>query len=148
MIHLFQKKKKNYFFFDTGIFEVYCICPLLKCKRDGILNGEIEIADTFYFLVGGFNPVKKKGGIKLYRLDYNENIVDKIEFIQDVYTDKIHFKGPISCITQSKSDEKILITCWDGSVYLFKEPEINIDLLENRNLNFKSFFQTNQDQII
>ena len=144
----FSEEKKNYFFVDTGKFEVYCICPLLKCKCESILNRKIEIKDTFYFLVGGFNPVKNKGEIKLYKLDYNEKSVDKIEFIQDLYTDKKHFKGPISCITQSKSDEKILISCWDGGVYLFKEPKIDIDLLEDNNLNFKSFFRTLENQNI
>ena len=143
-----SEEEKNYFFVDTGVFEVYCICPLLKCKCESLLKGEREITDTFYFLVGGFNPVKKKGGIKLYKLDYNEDCVNKIEFIQDVYTNKNHFKGPISCITQSKSDEKILITCWDGSVYLFKEPEINIDFLEDKNLSFKSLLETNQEENI
>ena len=108
------------------------------------MNGKIEIEDTFYFLVGGFNPNKNKGIIKLFKLDYNEeSFVKKIEYIQDVYTDNKYFKGPISCITQSKSDGKILITCWDGSVYLFNKPEIDFYLKENENLKFDSFFKKN-----
>ena len=34
------------------------------------------------------------------------------------------FKGPISCIIQS-STGKILITCYDGNVYLFSEPRFD-----------------------
>ena len=35
------------------------------------------------------------------------------------------FNGNISCITQSKRTGKLLITSWDGNVYLFSAPNIS-----------------------
>ena len=68
--------------------------------------------------------------IKLYKINYE--IDDKkltqlskfsIEYIQDfkIFDENFEgFKGPISCITQSKKDGNLLITCWDGKIYLDK----------------------------
>ena len=50
------------------------------------------------------------------------------------------FKGPISCITQSSKDGKILVSCWDGNVYLFEKPNINYYLsYYNKKVFFKNF---------
>ena len=141
-------------FYDTGKFEVYCFCQIFKFN---ILN-EIMILkrykkimiETEYFLVGGFDTIKRKGLIKLYRLNYNNdnfNLTD-IKYIQDIDIKKKYkkdliiekninneknsenffnfkgFKGPITCITQSKFTGNILITCLDGNVYLFTFPNI------------------------
>lgn len=67
--------------------------------------------------------------IKLYKVNHKRNFLDtKIEFIEDVEIEKNKvFKGfyvPISCITQSSFDGKILVTCWDGNVYLFGHPNM------------------------
>ena len=35
------------------------------------------------------------------------------------------FNGPINCITQSNIDGKIIITCWNGNIYLFDHPNIS-----------------------
>ena len=77
--------------------------------------------ETDYFLVGGFDIKRKKGMIKLYKVNYGKKYDNtKIEYIQDliVNDNKIKFKGPISCIIQTIYDGKILINCWDGNVYL------------------------------
>ena len=57
--------------------------------------------------------------IKLYKIIYEKK---KIEFIQDVMIENRNFKGfnmPISSIIQTRTNGNILITCWDGNVYLF-----------------------------
>ena len=61
--------------------------------------------------------------IKLYKLNYGlEYDQTKIEFIHDIYINNENFKGfrgAISYITQSNENRDILISCWDGNVYLF-----------------------------
>ena len=111
------------YFFDTRNFEVYCFCPILIFETNNIL--EKTIKKTNYFLAGGFESAKKKGIIKLFKVIYSyEKSEYRIEFIQDIeiinqYDGSIVlFKKPISCITQSSSDENLLVTCWDGNVYL------------------------------
>ena len=97
--------------------------------------------DTDYFLVGGFDLDRCKGMIKLYKVNYAQKYDQtRIKFIQDIIIDKKDikarnlnlnnydefkgFKGPINCITQSSKDGAILVSCWDGRIYLFK---INIE---------------------
>ena len=138
-------------FYDTGNFQVYCFCQILKfdyLKEIMILNRYEKImTETEYFLVGGFDSIKKKGLIKLYQLNYNNDNFDltDIEYIQDIEIKKEYkkdsknlnngnnsnkiknfkgFRGPITCITQSKFNGNILITCFDGNVLLFTFPNI------------------------
>ena len=118
------------YFHNTDNFEPYCICPLLIIKLKNILEASAEIKETNYFLVGGFVKKRKEGMIKLYKINYE--IDDKkltqlskfsIEYIQDfkIFDENFEgFKGPISCITQSKKDGNLLITCWDGKIYFVK----------------------------
>ena len=110
-------------FYDTGNFEVFCFCPILKYEtNDFFIRTSIN---TNYFLAGGFIKAKSKGIIRLYKLVYSyEKCESRIEFIQDIdIIDKndsnkfIRLKKPVSCITQSRSDDNLLITCWDGNVY-------------------------------
>ena len=128
----------DYNFYSTGNFEVYCFCPIFIIKNTEVLKNKYDINDTDYFFVGGFDSKKCKGMIKLYKVIYGEKYNEtKIEYIQDIYLfDKNvkrsnlsyksikRFKGPISCITQSSRDGKILITCWDGNIYLCDCPDI------------------------
>ena len=136
-ILLVNIKEKNYNeieissnFYPTGNFEVYCICPLLKIQKKKIFK-DGEIYDTDYFLVGGLALDKSKGMIKLYKVNYGiEYNQTKIEFIQDIISSNMEFKGAVSCIIQSSKEGDILVSCWDGNVYLFGN--INIDFyLEN-----------------
>ena len=100
-------------------FEVYCFCQLLIFEEKGIISHQTKKKETNYFLVGGFEKKKNKDVIKLYKIIYEKK---KIEFIQDVMIESRNFKGfnmPISSIIQTRTNGNILITCWDGNVYLF-----------------------------
>ena len=130
---------KSHKFFDTGKFEVYCFCPISSTNE--IINKNKKY--TKYFLVGGFDTLRKKGLIKLYKIKKNKNNKNiTIEFIQNIETkldnkdkgtkDFNGFRGPISCITQSLSTGNILITCFDGNVYLFANP--NLDILKREKI--------------
>ena len=136
------------YFFDTGKFEVYCFCPILIFDTNNIINKN-NITNTNYFLVGGFEKLKNKGLIKLFKVIYcNEHFDYRIEFIQDIeIIDKYasnkfifkKFKKPISCITQSSSNNNLLITCWDGNVYLLEtlniESYLKFDELSEKNIS-------------
>ena len=138
-------KNINYYFYNTGNFEVYCFCPILLYKKEA---NKSMCQDIYYFLVGGFESNKKRGSIKLYKINYDkESLKDQIEYIQDIIYDHkyIHmFKGPISSIIQSSKDGSILITCWDGNVYLLDidmEYYIKYDAqVKNKELYEKFFF--------
>ena len=54
-----------------------------------------------------------------------------------IKNDKIlfhNFKGPISSMLLSKTDGNIIITSWDGNVYLFSYPNIEYYLKEDENI--------------
>jgi hypothetical protein len=142
-------------FYDTGNFEVYCFCPLIKEDKNAKLrffeNNYFSIK-TDYFLVGGYDSNRNRGMIKLYKLKYNENNeVTNIEYIQEIKPEKRRefegFKKPISCMIQSKKDGKIIITSWDGNVYLFSNPKFEsfLDSEEEEN-NFNNFFYIKEDK--
>ena len=122
--------KYSHQFYNTYNYEVFCFCPIFIIEKKDILTNGGTKKKTDYFLVGGYQTNINKGKIKLYKISYEDNLSDnKIEFIEDInILDKSKkfkgFKGPISYITQSKNDGKILITCWDGNVYLFNPPNI------------------------
>jgi len=90
---------------------------------------------------------KRQGLIKIYRLIINEdNFCNKIEYIQDCIIGNENKndppKGPISCITQSNSEEKIIAGCWDGLIYSL-DFDKTIDFLiklEKLSNSFKNFF--------
>ena len=134
----------NYKFYCTNNFEVFCFCPISTFKDIQILEIKTDKKDTNYFLVGGFDSIKKKGIIKLYKFIYDENFnKNRIEFIQDIIFDKknyIRFNGPISCITQSNIDGKILITCWDGNIYLLEINDISYYIEYDNQVNNKDSF--------
>ena len=89
--------------------------------------------------------------IKLYKVNYGKEYNEtKIEYIEDIIFDEKNFKGfnkPISCIAQSTNDGKILISCWDGNVYLFNIPKIDFYLEYDKkikeNISFNEFFKEN-----
>jgi hypothetical protein len=122
-------------FYDTGKFEVYCFCQIyiLDKTNNKILDeNKITIA-TDYFLVGGFDKNKGRGIIKLYKIIENKTFLEsKIEYIQDIEIEKKEnfkgFKGPITSIIQTKRNGDLLVTCWDGNVYLLEKPNIELFL--------------------
>jgi len=141
-------------FYDTGNFEVYCFCPLMKEDKDAklrIFQNNHFLIKTDYFLVGGYDNDRKRGMIKLFKLKYNESNETSIEYIQEIKPEKRGkfegFKKPISCMIQSKKDGKILITSWDGNVYLFSNPKFEsfLDSEEEEN-NFNNFFNIKEDK--
>ena len=124
-------------FYETKNFEVYCFCPILIIKNnnnnfeniDEKYRENINITDTEYFLVGGFDIEKREGQIKLYKIIYGAKAWEtEIEFIQDIvipYDDQFEdFDGAITCIIQSKISGYILVTCYNGNVYLFTPPNM------------------------
>ena len=132
------------FFLETDDFQVYCFCPIsYKINKE-------DIYYTDYFLAGGFSQRKNEGTIKLYKIKKDEKKI-VIEFLQDIIFEekrfelkenpkdnkgingirdkKIYFyfnrfERTVSCITQSKLNRDIYITCWDGNVFLCEEPNI------------------------
>ena len=138
-ILLINIDKDNIFhiFYDTSNFEVFCFCQIAIIKKLNYFQNNYKYIYTKYFLVGGFNKDKKKGIIKLYKIIYNENIKNTtIEYIQDIEPKKNQkFKGfqyPISCIAQSQYNGNILISCWDGNIYLFTPPDIHYFLFYDK----------------
>ena len=137
------KKNINYKFYKTQNFEVHCFCQII-----------LDNVPTNYFFVGGFNSnsIKGEGIIKLYILNLNKNFNEiTFEYLQDIIINKnyIDFKGfqsAISCITQSLNGN-ILITCWDGNVYLFSPPNIDKYLKNSYNILVESQIQTKNEKI-
>ena len=102
-------------FFNTETFEVYCTCPLKNSE---------------YFLVGGFDNSRREGKIRLYKIIYDEiSKASGIEYLQDIQIDECdEFKGfnlPVNCIIQSTIDDNLLISCMDGHIYLFSNPNLS-----------------------
>ena len=134
-----NNKKISYNFYQTGNFEVHCFCQIFTMALNNfILKKNTSINYSDYILVGGYDQDKGKGIIKLYRIMYNKNIVNTIiEYIQDIDNDIYNtnfngFKGPISSIVQSKKNGNLLISCWDGNIYLFEPPKIDYFLFYDR----------------
>ena len=121
----FNKNKKclkNYYFYDTNNFEVYCF---------------LEIFFSYnlrFILVGGFDLEQKIGIIKLYGIIIKD-IFGELEF-EFLYFNDIEIEeffenmGIITCLEQSNESKNILISTSDGNIYLSK---INID--------FKYFYE-------
>jgi len=133
---LSEKDKADSYFYNTKNFEPFCICPLLIVIESKYkIEPSVLTKESDYFLVGGFEKKTKQGLIKLYKIKYEEKL--SIEYIQDIKLfDKYFkgFKGPISCITQSKKDGNLLITCWDGNVYLVNKPDISFYLKQDKEI--------------
>ena len=89
-----------------------------------------DLVKTDYFLVGGFDQEKRCGLIKLYKAKFGINEKEtNIDFVQDIEFEKTKnfysFNGAISSIIQSKNKGNVLITCYDGNVYLLSLPNLN-----------------------
>ena len=111
----------NLEFFDTNDFEVNCFCSIYEDK-----NKQFN-----YILVGGLEEEKRLGNIKLYIIKYNifqEKVT--LEYIQDAIEDFEpfgEFDGLINNIINPKENNRdIIISCLNGSNYLFSLPDNNI----------------------
>ena len=73
--------------------------------------------------------------IKLYKIIYNDESNIKIKYLQDIFMDDIDdyklFDGSINCMAQSKINGKFFVSCWNGKVYLFSEPNIDYYLSDD-----------------
>ena len=142
--NLGDNKRMENEFYETYNFEVYCFCQIFNFENKN-KNLEIDIEKykkgikktiTNYFFVGGFDLEKREGKIKLFKIIYGEKIWNsKIKYIQDIEIEDNEnfeeFNGPISCIIQSRSTGNILVTCYNGNVYLFTPPNIDYYLKNN-----------------
>ena len=134
--------KYNYDFVETESFEVSCFCQLLLVENNNSIYDDITyekniiIKQTEYILIGGFDSERRIGCIKLYKIkkdilneDNKDNLKNKLEYLQDIDIEKNNefqgFAGKISCITQSTITGNILVTCWDGTVHLFRPPNLD-----------------------
>ena len=133
-----ENKNVEHFFYNTGNFEPYCFCQILIVENnnknldniDDEYKKNIKIKETYYFLVGGLDEEKRRGVIKLYKVNFNEKSYNKkLEYLQDIELDEF-FEGPINCIIQSRTSGNILATCYNGNIYLFSMPNINFYLNE------------------
>ena len=71
--------------------------------------------------------------IKLYKIIYNDEPNIKIKYLQDIFMDMNYelINGSINCMVQSEINGKLYISCWNGKVYLFSEPNINYYLSDH-----------------
>ena len=126
-------------FFKTENFEVNCFCPIMivdnKNKNYNNINIDeeykknIEIKNTEYFLVGGFDQEKGEGKIKLYKLIFSEKIIDTtIKYIQDIDIEEDEkfegFNGPINCMIQSKITGNVIVSCYNEKIYMLTPPNL------------------------
>ena len=144
-------------FYNTGNFEIYCFCPLLYKERQSYkkIFDDDKLIESDFFLVGGYDKMKGKGLIQLFKLNHKTNIEETtIEYIQDIDIEQRKdfngFKQPISCIIQSKSNGKILVSCWDGNVYLFSYPNIDNIIKYNEKIknDFEEIFEEKEESLI
>ena len=141
-----NKEIKNPFY-DSNEFEIYCFCPILNIINnnenydvdiiDENYKKNIEIKDTNFFLIGGYDDEKREGIIKLFKIIFNEKVEDtKIQFLQNIeICNKGDFQGfdeQIKCMIQSKITGNILITCADGNIYLFTKPNLDLYMEKNK----------------
>ena len=137
-------------FYETQNLEIYCFCPIYLFEKNHYIlqNTQDNIAEeTTYFLVGGFNQVNKKGFVHLYKVNYNNEIFEntEIEFVRDLEKELNNnvelkqcggFKNIITCITQQINSEeiKLLVTCFDGNVFLITYKNLEVLILNELNL--------------
>ena len=120
-----ENKQKIELFYDTEKFEVYCFCPIFLYD-DKNNNNKIE---TDFLFIGGFDVERREGRIKLFKILYNEKgNINNIEYLQDI---EFGFEGAVSSIVQSEKYGNVLVSCYDGNIYLFTK--INLDFYLNNN---------------
>ena len=112
--------------YETDNFEVYCFCPIYL---DGKGKNKKILSD--YFLVGGFDIDRREGRIKLFKIIYDEkNVFSYIEYLQDI---EIGFEGAVSSIIQSQNHGNILVTCYDGNIYILNKINLGFYLMLDSN---------------
>ena len=130
-------------FNDTDIFEPYCICPLFNIENknetkiykmdtiDKNYKNKIEIVETIFFFVGGYDTEKREGVIRLYKIIKGKTISDtRIKFLHNIefnINGKFEgFREQIKCMIQSKITGNIIVTTADGKIILFTKPNLGL----------------------
>ena len=110
-------------------YEVFCFCPIETYENNWVLEQKIfKRMDYQYILVGGFDINKRKGLIKLFKIQFNPKIDEiKIEYIQDMIFEKsFKGKGSITSIYQNIENGIIYAIFSDGNMSSFSPPKIGI----------------------
>ena len=139
-------------FYETKNFEVYCFCPLLIIENNYYLKNDPVKKESKYFFVGGFDTNRRRGIIKLYKINCNNNIENlEIEYFQDFKFGEDNsmyfqsFKSPINYIIQHQKKGNILINSLDDKIYLFSTPDLS---LLYKIENYNEFFSLNDISIV
>ena len=141
-----SNKRINDPFYETD-FEVHCFCPILNVinrnKNLDVVNIDkeykknIELEDTNFFLVSAFDSKKREGFIILCKIIIPDKIENtKIKFLQNIEIDNRKdfkgFEGQIKSMIQSRITGNIIITCANGKIYLFTQPNLSLYLKRHR----------------
>ena len=126
-ISLNQKEFKETFTI-TDNFEIYTIFHI-DLDSDG-KNKKYE-----FLFVGGFDLEKREGKIKLYKIyDNKVNGNEQLKYLQDIELDEGNdfqgFHSAVTSINACKNTKKLIITCLDGTLYLFSKPNLEFYLDE------------------
>ena len=116
-------------FYNMINYEVFCFCPIETYENNWVLEQKIfKRIDYQYILVGGFDLNKRKGLIKLFKIQFNPKIDEiKIEYIQDMIFEKsFKGKGSITSIYQNIENGIIYAIFSDGNTSSFSPPKIGI----------------------
>ena len=117
-----DKNQKILKLYETYNFEVYCFCPIFLDVKDK--NKKIQ---SDFFLVGGFDIDRREGRLKLFKGIYDEkNVFSNIEYLQDI---EIGFEGAVSSIIQSQNYGNIIVTCYDGNIYVLNKINLGFYLM-------------------
>ena len=112
-------------FYEIVNFEVFCFC---------------QIINTNCILLGGYDVNETKGKIKLFKVESDFKYYLEIIFINDI--ECLDINESISCIIQSKDTGHILVTCYNGKVYLLTPPNIDYYLNnQEKKIRKKIFFK-------
>lgn len=112
-----QLKITSFFYFQN--FDINCICPItLDLPNQIFINKKDDIIIfTKYFLVAGME--NNNNTLKLYKLLFSNNIDNSIiEYDREFKLKSLErIKAPITCLFQSKKDERLILITQDGYAF-------------------------------
>ena len=118
--------KYNSKFYNTRDFEVHCFCQIMEpsYKKIRINDFENEISPTNFFLVGGFDTIKREGLIKLYKLigDTNQK---EIKFLQDIEFQKDFIEKEEEMDNEQEQEQNSEISIFLDQTYISFSNKIN-----------------------
>ena len=118
--------KYNSKFYNTRDFEVHCFCQIMEPsnKKIHINDFENDISPTNFFLVGGFDTIKREGLIKLYKLigDTNQK---EIKFLQDIEFQKDFIEKEEEMDNEQEQEQNSEISIFLEHTYIYFSNKIN-----------------------